>query len=313
MTNTLQTTATTALQQQNGADMNALYSSFIGYLDAAPKTVETYRKALKQFFNFLQERGINFPQRADVLAYKEELQGAGYKPTTIQNYITAVKVFFNWTSQEGVYPNIAEHVKGAKLDHEFKKDYFSNEQISDMQHSIKTDDLQGLRDYALFKVMSSLGLRDIEACRLNVEDLRMRGGNTVLFLQRKGHEEKTAYPIGPDAAEAIRDYLKERGAYTDGDPLFISLSNHANGGRLTTRSISRAIKNIILANGYDSSRLTSHSLRHSAATNALKAGIPLPEVQRFMGHVSPATTDIYNHAIQLEENTCAKTLETLYK
>lgn len=312
MTNTLQTTATTALQQQNGADMNALYSSFIGYLDASPKTVETYRKALKQFFNFLQERGIDFPQRADVLSYKDILSKGGYKPTTIQNYITAVKVFFNWTSQEGFYPNISEHIKGAKLDHEFKKDYFSTDQIKELRESIETDDLKGLRDSAIFQVMSNMALRDIEVCRLNVEDLRTRGGNSVLFLQRKGHEEKTAYPIPAGTEKAIREYLKARGKYKETDPLFISLSNHANGARLTTRSISRLIKNIFIDNGFNSSRLTAHSLRHSGATNALKAGMPLYEVQQFMGHMSPATTDIYNHAIQRENNACAKTLEDLY-
>ena len=313
MTNTLQTTATTALQQQNGADMNALYSSFIGYLDAAPKTVETYRKALKQFFNFLQERGINFPQRADVLSYKEELQGAGYKPTTIQNYITAVKVFFNWTSQEGVYPNIAEHVKGAKLDHEFKKDYLSKNQLKGIVENANTDDLQGKRDFAIFRLMSNCGLRDIEISRANVEDLRTRGDNTVLYIQGKGREEKNEFiVIGEKTEKAIRDYLKERGAYTDGDPLFISLSNHAHGGRLSTRSISRAMKNMLKENGFNSSRITAHSLRHSAATNAILTGKSLQEVQQFMRHSNINTTMIYNHSLEKDRNTCARALDELY-
>lgn len=308
----LQTTANTAIQQ-NGASMDALYSSFIGYLDAAPKTVETYTKALKQFFNFLQERGIDFPQRADVLNYKEELQRRGYKPTTIQNYITAVKVFFNWTSQEGLYSNIAEHVKGAKLDHEFKKDYLSGKQLKAISENMNTEDLQGKRDYAIYRLMSNCGLRDIEISRANVEDLRTRGDNTVLYIQGKGREEKNEFIIvGEKTEKAIRDYLIARGEYKDGDPLFISLSNHAHGGRLSTRSISRTMKNTLKDAGFNSSRITAHSLRHSAATNAILAGKSLPEVQQFMRHTSLNTTMIYNHSLEKDRNTCAKALDELY-
>lgn len=308
----LQTTANTAIQQ-NGASMDALYSSFIGYLDAAPKTVETYTKALKQFFNFLQERGIDFPQRADVLNYKEELQTRGYKPTTIQNYITAVKVFFNWTSQEGLYSNIAEHVKGAKLDHEFKKDYLSGKQLKAISENMNTEDLQGKRDYAIYRLMSNCGLRDIEISRANVEDLRTRGDNTVLYIQGKGREEKNEFIIvGEKTEKAIRDYLIARGEYKDGDPLFISLSNHAHGGRLSTRSISRTMKNTLKDAGFNSSRITAHSLRHSAATNAILAGKSLPEVQQFMRHTSLNTTMIYNHSLEKDRNTCAKALDELY-
>lgn len=308
--NEIQTTAATTPVKVRSFD--TLYTSFVSYLDAAPRTVETYSRALKQFFGFLQNEGISEPQRADVLAYKERLQEK-YKPTTIQNYITAVKIFFNWTDQEGLYPNVAQHIKGAKLDHEFKKDYFNKNQLKDIGASMETDTLQGKRDYAIFRLMSSNGLRDIEVSRANVEDLRTRGENTVLYIQGKGHEEKSDYVIlGAKTETALRDYLKARGEYKDGDPLFTSVSNHANGGRLTTRSISRTIKNTMKDAGYNSSRLTAHSLRHSAATNALLAGKGIEEVQQFMRHSNINTTMIYNHALEKDNNTCAKTLDELF-
>jgi integrase/recombinase XerC len=99
------------------------FERFISYLDASPKTIETYTKALRQFFNYIGVHDIRKPQREDVLAFRDDLKASGLKPTTVQNYITATRIFFKWTAQEGLYPNIAEHVKGAKLDKNHKKDY----------------------------------------------------------------------------------------------------------------------------------------------------------------------------------------------
>ena len=82
-----------AAQQRVTAD---LYSRFISYLDAKPKTVESYSKALRQLFNYFSLHGIRSPQRDDVIAFREELKASGLKPTTIQSYITATRLFFSY-------------------------------------------------------------------------------------------------------------------------------------------------------------------------------------------------------------------------
>ena len=123
------------------------FDRFINYLDASPKTVETYKKALRQFFNYLALNGIRQPQREDVIAFRDDLKASGLKPTTVQNYITATRIFFKWTEQEGLYPNIAEHVKGAKLDNNHKKDYLTSSQAKEILANIKTDTEEGLRNF----------------------------------------------------------------------------------------------------------------------------------------------------------------------
>ena len=118
-----------APQAAIGAD---LYARFIAFIDAAPKTVETYSRALKQLFSYFSLTGITRPQREDIIAFKEDLKASGHKPTTVQSYITAAKLFFKWTEQQGLYPNIAEHLKGAKLSREHKKDYLTSRQMKDI-------------------------------------------------------------------------------------------------------------------------------------------------------------------------------------
>lgn len=308
--NELQTAAATPIKKR---DFDSLRTSFISYLDSAPRTVETYSRALKQFFGYLQGVGVSEPQRGDVLAYKETLQAREYKPTTIQNYITAVKVFFSWTEQEGFYPNIANHIKGAKIDREFKKDYLTKSQVKEVLSAISRDSLQGLRDYAIIRLMFTSALRDIEVSRANVEDIKACGDKTVLYIQGKGREEKNEpVIIGAETEKAIRDYLAARKDYKESDPLFTSLSNNSSGARLTTRSISGTVKAALKRAGFNSSRLTAHSLRHTAITTAIIAGKRLDEVQQFARHTSINTTMIYNHALERANNSCSRTLDDLF-
>ena len=127
----------------------------------------------------------------------------------------------------------------------------------------------------------------------------------MLFVQGKGRDEKTDYiKVSAPVERAIRQYLKERGETDPAAPLFASMSNNSKGQRMTTRSISGMVKQRLQAAGYNSERLTAHSLRHTAVTLALLAGKDITEVQQFARHTNIATTMIYNHALDKAKNTC---------
>lgn len=283
-----------------------LFNRFIAYLDTTPKTIETYTKALRQLFSYFSLNGIRKPQREDIIAFRDELKASGHKPTTVQSYITATKIFFSWTEQEKLYPNIAEHLKGAKLDRNHKKDYLTSGQVKEVLANIDRSTEQGLRDYAMLFLMITGGLRTIEVARADIGDLRTLGDGTVLYVQGKGREEKTEYiKISATAEKAIRAYLKTRANTADADPLFTSTSHNNSGQRMTTRSISGIAKTRLQGAGFDSSRLTAHSLRHTAVTLSLLAGRDLAEVQQFARHANIATTMIYNHALDRAKNGCS--------
>lgn len=283
-----------------------LYAKYIAFLDAQPKTVETYTKALKQLFNYFSLNGIAQPRREDIIAYREELKASGHKPATVQGYITAARLFFTWTEQEGFYPNITAHIKGAKLDRAHKKDYLTSPQVKAVLETVDRSTLQGLRDYAILTLMVTGGLRTIEVIRANIEDLRTVADSTALYVQGKGREEKTEFiKISAPVEKAIRAYLKARGTAAPSAPLFTSQSNNSKGERLTTRTISGIVKQRLQAAGYDSDKLTAHSLRHTAVTLSLLAGKDLAEVQQFARHANIATTMIYNHALDQAKNSCS--------
>lgn len=293
-------------QESNALALNTfsqdLFRKWIQYLDAKPKTIETYNKNIKQFIKYLNENGIRTPNRADILAYRDYLK-ATRKPTTIQGYMIAVKLFFQWTEQENIFPNIAKHIKGAKLQAGFKKDYLTPNQACKILSSIDRKTLQGKRDFALISLLMTAGLRTIEAKRANIEDLRTAGDSLALYLQGKGQDDKNAYvKIPQEVEQAIREYLQARGEASPQEALFCSISHRNNGKRLTTESISRIVKNIFRLAGFNSDRLTAHSLRHTTATLNLLNGGSLEETSQLLRHKSLNTTLIYSHALERAKN-----------
>ena len=286
-----------------------LMARYIAYLDRSPKTVQSYTRALKPFFTYLAENGITAPTRDDVLAYKTQLK-EGHKPSTVQLYIVAVRLFFRWTEQEGIYKNVADHISGAKLDREHKKDYLTKEQLKIIMDNMGRTSSKDKRDYAIFCLMLTGGLRTIEVIRANIEDLTTLGGNTIIYLQGKGKEEKAEYvKVQGHTEKALREYIATREDITPGAPLFTSTSNNNTGGRLTTKTISGIIKESFLLAGYNSDRLTAHSLRHTAVTLSLLAGNTLQEVQQFARHSNIATTQIYAHNLDRANSQCEASIE----
>ena len=247
-----------------------LISRYIAFVDVAKKSAETYAKAIKQLIRL---RSIEEPQREDIISFREELKATNHKASTIQTYIVSIRLFFKWTAQEGIYPNIADNIKCPKVSREHKKDYLTANQIKEILKGIDRETLQGKRDYALISLLVTCGLRTIEVVRANKEDLQALGENTVLYIQGKGREDKAEYVKVPQPTEkAIREYLKARGKIEDNEPLFASLSNNSKGERMTTRAIRGIVKDSFIKVGYDSNRLTTHSLRHTAVTLSLLSG-----------------------------------------
>ena len=282
---------------------------FISFLDVKPTTIESYRKAIRQFLKFLNDNQISQPQREDILKFRDYLK-TYCKPATVQTYIIAVRLFFKWLSQESIYPNVADHIKGAKLDRSYKKDYLTSLQIKAVFANVDKRDLKGKRDYAILALMTTGGLRTIEVVRANFEDLRPAGDSEVLYIKGKGRDEKTEYmKIEHEVGEAIREYIKALGYTPDSkQPLFISLSNHDRGQRMTTRSVSRIVKGRFLDTGFNSDKLTAHSLRHTAITLSLLGGASLQEAQQFARHANITTTQIYAHNINRASNKCEATI-----
>ena len=277
---------------------------FIEYTDVKETTLEGYVVCLRRFAAWMKDNDISAPVRADIMAYKKFLEEQNFTAGTKSRYLRTVKHFFKWTASEGLYPNIADNIKGAKVKNDnTKKEAFNEADIKAVLGSIDTTTEAGKRDYAMILLSVTGGLRIIEMQRANVQDIQTIKGQRVLYIQGKGRDEKDEYiKLVPAVEKAVEDYLQSKGSYKKTDPLFTGTGNRAKGGRLSEPSISRIIKGVFKAAGYDCDKLTAHSLRHTSNTLLFKSGADLYTVQQHARHSDPKTTEIYLHVVDREKD-----------
>ncbi len=260
------------------------------------------------------------------------------KPNTIAQYLRSVCQFFRWTASNGLYPDIAANIHAPKVKHDIhRKDALTIDEVQTIEKSIsaKTSEKlikaeaarkdttgriqrtteQGKRLYAMYLLAVNTGLRTIELARANIKDIEVKGGNAWLYVWGKGHTEPDAKkPLAPEVKEAIDEYLKSRTDNPTGtSPLFVATGNRSGGKRLATTTISTMLKKAMQEAGFDSERLTAHSLRHTAGTNVQELTGNIYLTQRYMRHSNPATTEIYLHInTEQQEAEIATQLYNLY-
>lgn len=308
MKNAIITVDTTAVVGTNNFFDGNLVNRWLSFAGVSEKSAATYKTALKQLAKYFVTNGITEPSRADLEQWRDGLIAAKKSAATVQLYLTATKIFYRWLSQEGLYSNIADNLKSrVKIVHNHKRDALTAKQAGNLLKSINGTSLKDKRDKAIVALMVSCGLRCVEVSRLDVADMIHEFGKTYLLIQGKGHSAKDAKVLLPTQVETlIRDYLTERGA-NDAEPMFVSCANRNRGQRISTQVVSKMVKANLRAAGLDSKRLSAHSLRHTAATTMLIAGVELTQVQQVLRHVNINTTLIYSHTVERMKNTAEQT------
>lgn len=240
------------------------------------------------------------------------------KPNTVKQYLQSVRQFFAWTAANNLYPNIAANIHAPKITESHKKDSLTAQEVLTIERSIEATAAtrtaaageaakdkagrvqrsteQGKRLYAMYLLAVNAGLRTVELSRANVKDLETKGGKTWLYVWGKGHNEPDAKkPIAPEVKAALDDYLQSRADKPTGSaPLFVSTGNRSRGQRIAPTTISTMLKQAMQQAGFDSERLTAHSLRHTTGQNVMSiTGDNIYKTQMYMRHSSPKTTEIY--------------------
>jgi integrase/recombinase XerD len=145
----------------------------------------------------------------------------------------------------------------------------------------------GGRDFAILLLLGRLGLRSFEVAELQLSDLDWRAGEIV--IRGKGGR-RDRLPLPNDVGEAVANYLRcGRPSTALGRSVFVrALAPH---GPLSSKTVSMVVR----AAGHRAGLgdLGAHRLRHTVATEMLRAGAPLVEIGQVLRHRSPDTTAIY--------------------
>ncbi len=299
----------------NPQRIEELVDRFIASQDVKESSKLLYRRTLKQYFNWVEDKGYLLSEiaRPQLLEYKQDLLSSDKSSLTVGSYITSVRRFYEWTEANKFYPNVAKGIKTPKRKQQFKKQPLLPAQATALLSYYKD---KALRDYAIVNLLLRTGLRTIEVIRANVEDITFKGSQRVLLVHGKGRDEKDNFVLLTDKSyQPIAEYLATRGNVNSSEPLFTSTSNNSKGERLSTRTISFIAKEGLKAIGLDERSFTAHSLRHTTAVNILRAGGSLETAQFTLRHTNPATTQIYTATLNEErrlQNSGEALIDTLY-
>jgi integrase/recombinase XerD len=145
--------------------------------------------------------------------------------------------------------------------------------------------LVGRRDYAILLLLARLGLRAGEVAAIQLDDVDWRRGE--LLVRGKGSRHDVL-PLPVDVGEAIVSYLRRR-PRCECRALFLRVP-------APRRELSRSTIGWVVRAACDRAglaRVGAHRLRHTAATEMLRAGASLPEIGQVLRHREQKTTAIY--------------------
>lgn len=288
------------LKENKDIQMKQHLEDFLSYIDVAPKTTETYRIALNQFFEYLYSNGIKTPNRDDILRYRDYLKER-HKPTTVNSYLIAIRNLYSYLEYNGITKNITKNIKGIKLEQKHLKRGLSVEEIHDVINVCKDK-----REVLMIKLMINCGLRCNEVVNIQLEDFYDDKGITMLKVLGKARNniKQDSVKIDERLLELIKEYVNENNIT---DYLFVSTSNHNKNGKLTTKTIRHIVTELFKKAKLDMNMLTPHSTRHSTCELLLEQGMPIQEVSEFMRHKNIQTTMIYSKEID-KRNTQAPSI-----
>ena len=144
----------------------------------------------------------------------------------------------------------------------------------------------GRRDFAVLTLLARLGLRAGEVASLALDDIDWRAGEMV--IRGKGRREERL-PLPIDVGEALVGWLGRGRPHCESPMLFTRVRAPHRG--LTSSGVSAVVGAAASRAGL--SEVSAHRLRHTVATEMLRAGAGLPEIGQVLRHASTLTTSIY--------------------
>lgn len=211
-----------------------------------------------------------------LLLYKE----TGVSNVTVNNVRRIFNSFFGWLeSEEYILRNPMRRIHRVKEEYQVKK-AFNEWELEQLRIYLKDD----LRDRAIFELLISTGIRLSEIVGLDKGDVDFSEKEIIVF--GKGAKQRIVY-FNDRAKVHLEKYLASR--TDDNPPLFVTRNSPFE--RLEKSGIGTTIRH--WAAGANVHNVHAHRFRRTFATQALRAGMPIEQIQVLLGHSSIETTRIY--------------------
>lgn len=245
---------------------------------ATNTTKATYICILEDFIKSIKVDTVSDLDILMIDNFIDTLSLRGYKPKTIKNKIVVIRSFIKFLYSKNlidIRPEAIEIPRTVEVEANF---------LDEEEQCALIKSARNLRDKALIMTILSSGLRASEILNLKEDDLYRR---SLIVSRGKGGKPRVTF-IDPLTEKSIREYRHKR----EVDSVFVFTNSF--GKPLSRQYLSRMISETALRAGIKK-RVSAHTLRHSFATNMLRKGARIEDVQPLMGHSNISTTRLYMH------------------
>ena len=304
---------------QNPEFVNSFLDYSITILNKSPNSVKEYNYDLNAFLRYMKihfkltnETDFNNISIKDFsldtlkkitlndihafLSYLALNQKA--KPATRARKISTIRIFFSYLSQKAnlLESNPAQNLETPKLDKRIPKYLSLDDSKKLLNVTADENDENKERDLAIITLFLNCGLRLSELVGINVSNIDFN--ECKLTVIGKGNKERTIY-LNKACINSIKNYLSVRP--TEGVKIDSKASNKAlflskRKERISNRTVQYIVERELQKAGLDTSKYSTHKLRHTAATLMYQYGnVDIRALQELLGHESISTTEIYTH------------------
>jgi integrase/recombinase XerD len=286
----------------------------------SPHTRRAYGKDLKRFVKFLLGRQAERRERHGdqtapenltrslIIAYKDSLLSENLEHTTIDRHLSTLRSFFRWLVEDGILPKSpAENVRFLNPKRESRTQGFTNEEVAAILKKPNLHLKSGSMHYAILMTLFYCGLRRSELCDLRTSHLQIERGQRFLRLRGKGNSERIVI-LTPPVWNAIRHYLRmtRKDPRLD-QPLFTPVRNnrsHVLSKPIDSSMVFYIVKKYSLLAGVQN-RVSPHSCRATAISNARDHNVPDRAIQEFAGWSTPNMITRYDKRKSALEKSAA--------
>lgn len=252
-------------------------------------TAARYRRDIECFFDWADAKRYDVAamlpwQISEYAADLKDGWAGELRASTRAGRVNAVSSWYRFLAQQSrtFLPNPAQYAPRPMVSQRSKTRSLSRVELD----ALRAEALQrGALEYALVQLLAGSGIRISEAVGSDAHHLRREGAEWYLYVKRKGIEDRVPVEVPIPSARALHRYLRGRRG-----PLFLAQSAR----RLSRQAAANRIRSMAKAIGVTDRNVSPHSLRHTATTLALSAGVPIRDVQVQMGHTSTQTTARYD-------------------
>src|SRR6266853_2774701 len=258
----------------------------------AASTVSFHRYTAQCFLRYLDEKRVALKDiKATHIEFYIPKLCKGLSRASLKGYIGALRGFLRFLAIDvRVSDGPASQIDTPRL---YRLEQLPRalpwETVRGLLRSIDRTAAMGLRDYAMFLLIATYGLRASEVVAITLDDIRWRQGSLRI------HQRKTSspleLPLTNEVAAAIVKHLKRTPPAAPYRRIFLRM--RAPMGVLKPTAVTEAFQALVRKSGLSISSQGPHCMRHAYALRLLKNGTPLKTIGDILGHRTAEATCMY--------------------